>query len=173
MLNRLFKKESPRIFLGTLAIAPRSGFKSTNEQLTVFNRKKEDFDEGLRRNLEDIFALPLAINVSDPKSTDLVIDVVVPDFQGGEFAFGDLWLIPVAVMWRPNVKVAARLYYLKSQKTKKKFLVTQKMSVGEYLGRAFSWRGFFRLKPLFDGEDLDYLISKACYELLQSVKKTI
>jgi hypothetical protein len=174
VLSRLFKKEPPRIFLGTLAVAPRSDFKSSIEQWTIFNRNTEDFDEGLRRSLEEIFTLPLARDVSDPKSSDLVLDVVVPDFQGGELMLDVLALIiPFAAIWRPRVKIASRLYYLKSQKTKKKFLVTQKMGIGEYLGRACSWRGFFRFKPLFDGKDLDQLTSLACYELLQRVKNTI
>jgi hypothetical protein len=174
VLSRLFKKEPPRIFLGTLAVVPRSDFNSAIEQWTTFNRNTEDFDEGLRRSLEEIFTFPLARDVSDPKPSDLVIDVVVPDFQGGEFMLDELALvIPFVAMWRPRVRVASRLYYLKSQKTKKKFLVTQKMGIGEYLGRAFSWRGFFRFKPLFDSKDLDHLTSVACYELLQRVKNAI
>jgi len=140
----------------------------------MFNRNTEDFDESLRKSLEEIFTFPLAIDVKDAKSSDLVIDVVVPDFQGGEFALDELALsIPLAAMWRPKVTIASRIYYLKSQKTKKKFLVTQKMSIGEYLDRALSWRGFFRFKPLFDSKDLDYLTSLACFELLQRVRRTI
>lgn len=174
MLSRIFKKEPPRIFLGTLAVAPRSDFKSNIEQWTTFHRNTEDFDESLRKSLEEIFTFPLARDVTDPKSSDLVLDVVVPDFQGGEFALDELALsIPLAAIWRPKVKIASRLYYLKSQRTKKKFLVTQKMGISEYLGRAFSWRGFFRLKPLFDSKDLDYLTSQACFELLQRVRNTI
>ena len=173
VLNRLFTKKPAQVFLGTLAVAPRSGFKSSVEQWTLFNRNTEDFDEGLRRSLEEIFTLPLARNVSDPKSSDLVLDVIVPDYQGGEFVLDEVAVIPLAAIWRPKVKVASRLYYLKSKKTKKKFLITQKMSMSEYLNRAFSWRGFFRFKPLFDSKDLDYLISLACYDLLKEVKKAI
>jgi hypothetical protein len=138
VLGQLFRKDPPRIFLGTLAVAPRSDFKSSIEQWTIFNRNTEDLDESLRRSLEEIFTLPLARDVVDPQSTDLVIDIVVPDFQGGELMLDEFALvIPFAAAWRPRVKIASRLYYLKSQKTKKKFLVTQKMGVGEYLGRAF------------------------------------
>ncbi len=173
VLNRLFRKESPRVFLGTLAVAPRSDFKSSIEQWTLFNKNVEDFDETLRKSLEEIFTLPLAIDVSEPKATDLVLDVIVPDYQGGEFALDGTALFPLAAIWRPKVKVASRLYYLKSKKTKKKFLITQKMTMKEYLNRSFSWRGFIRFKPLFDSEDLDQLIGMACYDLLKEVKKAI
>jgi len=173
VLGRFLKKQPPRIFLGTLAVAPRSDFKSHIEQWTLFNKYREDFDEGLRKSLGEIFTFPLAVDVSDPKSSDLVIDVVVPDFQGGEFAVDDIGLLPLAAIWRPQVKVASRLYYLKSKKTKKKFMVTQKMAFGDYLGRAFSWRGFLRLRPLFDSKDLDQLTSLACHELLLKVQKAI
>ncbi|MEM7358940.1 MAG: hypothetical protein AAF431_07580 [Pseudomonadota bacterium] len=173
MLNRFFKKQSPRIFLGTLAVVPRSDFKSRAEQWTIFSNHQQDLDEGMRQNLKEIFTFPSAEAVSDPKSSDLVIDVMIPDFQGGEFALDELVSLPLAFMWRPRVKIASRLYYLKSQKTKKKFMVTQKMGFGEYLGRAFSWRGFFRFKPLFDMEDLDHLTNLACHELLIKVQKVL
>ena len=168
MLNRIFKKDSPRIFLGKLSVVPRAGFKSSVEQWVLFNRNAEGFDEKICKSLEEIFTFPLAESIADPKPSDLVIDVMVPDFQGGEFVFDD-----IVFFWRPKVKVASRLYYLKSKKIKKKFIITKKMTFGNYFNRVFSFRGFIRLKPLFDGKDLDYLTSEACHELLLRVKNEI
>lgn len=173
MLSRLFKNEPARIFLGTLAVAPRSDFKTSIEQWTWSGRISKDLDEGLQKSLVEIFTFPLATDVVDPKPSDLVIDVIVPDFQGGEFIADGIAFLPLIAMWRPKVKIASRLYYLKSKKTKKKFLITKKMNISEYLNRVFSLRGFLRFKPLFDGKDLDQLTSRACYELLQQVKEKV
>ena len=168
-MTGIFKKDnSPRIFLGNLSVVPRIGFKSSSEQWSLFNRSPEDFDEKISKSLEEIFTFPLAESISDPSSSDLVIDVMVPDFQGGEFLLDD-----IPLFWRPKVKVASRLYYLKSKKVKKKFMITKKMAYGNYFNRVFSLRGFFRLKPLFDSKDLDYLTSEACYELLLKIKNEI
>lgn len=173
MLSRLFKNEPARIFLGTLAVAPRSDFKTSIEQWTWSGLISKDLDEGLQKSLDEIFTFPLATGVVDPQPSDLVIDVIIPDFQGGEFIAGDIIFLPLISMWRPKVKIASRLYSLKTKKTKKKFLVTQKMSISEYLNRVFSFRGLLRFKPLFDEKDLDQLTSKACYQLLQKVKGNI
>lgn len=56
MLNRLFKREKTRVFLGTVAVAPRSDMKRYLEELGVFG--KEDLDSSLRASLEKIFNLP-------------------------------------------------------------------------------------------------------------------
>ena len=116
MFDWLKRTKQPRIFLGTLAVAPRSGFKSRMEQWTLFSANTEDLDEGVRNSLESIFTFPTVDSVSDPKASDLVIDVVVPDFQGGQFVGEDFVALPLLTMWRPKVKVASRLYYLKSKK---------------------------------------------------------
>ena len=154
MLNRFFKKDRPRIFLGNLSVVPRTGFKSSFEQWNLFNRSTEDFDEKIRKSLEEIFTFPLAENISEPNPSDLVIDVMVPDFQGGQFLLDD-----IPLFWHPKVK--------------KKFMITKKMTLRNYLDRAFSLRGFIRLKPLFDSKDIDYLTSEACHELLLRVKNEI
>ena len=173
MFNRLFKNESARIYLGTLAVAPHSDFKTSIKEWSWSGLISKDLDEELLKSFEEIFTFPLADEATDPKSSHLVLDVIVPDFEGGEFIADAILTFPVLAMWRPKVKVAARLYYLKSKKTKRKFVITKKMSVGEYLNRVFSFRGLLRYKPLFDEKDLDQLISRACYELLNQIKEKI
>jgi len=82
VLEKILKREKPRVYLGTLAIAPRSDIKRHFDEWGMF--KKEDLDSDLRKSLSEILSLPLAKNVTDPKSNDLVIDVVVPKLQSGD-----------------------------------------------------------------------------------------
>jgi hypothetical protein len=85
VLSKILRKERPRVYLGTLAVAPRADIKRHFDQWGVF--KTEDLDTNLRQSLKEIFSLPLATEVSEPKSSDLVLDVVIPEFQSGAVFF--------------------------------------------------------------------------------------
>lgn len=168
MFRKLIKRERPRVYLGALAVAPRSDIKRHFEYWGLF--EKEDMDSSLRQNLIEIFSLPPANEVHEPKGTDLVVDVVIPKFQSGEFLMdqGDTGFL---IFWRPKVTVSSRLYYLRSGKTKATFTVTEKMEWREYFGRLFSWRYFFGFRPTFDAKDMEYLLYKACDKLLRKMQK--
>lgn len=169
MLNKIINTEKPRVFLGTLAVAPRSDIKRHLDQWGMF--KSEDLDSSLRQNLKEIFSLPSADEVVEPKSNDLVLDVVVPMFQSGDawdLSFGE---IVIPLMWRPKLTVSSRLYYLKSEKTKATFSVTEKMRFGQYISRLFTWRAILRFRPVFDSKDMEYLLYQACQKLLMKMQK--
>ena len=170
MLNKILKKEKPRIFLGTLAVAPRADIKRHLDQWGMF--KNEDLDSSLRQNLKEIFSLPSASEVGEPKSNDLVLDVVVPKFQSGDAWDLSLGDFGIPLMWRPKVTVSSRLYYLKSEKTKATFSVTEKMKFGQYISRLFTWRAFLRFRPVFDSKDMEYLLYQACHKLLLKMQKS-
>ncbi|MCG7948710.1 MAG: hypothetical protein N0C84_20430 [Candidatus Thiodiazotropha taylori] len=169
MFKKILNREKPRVYLGALAVAPRADIKRHVDQWGMF--QNEDLDTGLRQNLKEIFSLPSAKEVAAPKSNDLVLDVVIPKFQSGDawdLTIGDLG---IPLMWRPKVTVSSRLYYLKSEKTKATFSVTEKMKLGHYIGRLFTWRAIFRFRPIFDSKDMEYLLYQACYKLLQKMQK--
>lgn len=83
MLGRLLKRKKPRVFLGQLAVAPRTDLKRQLEQDSVF--EGESVDDHLRRSLMEIFSLPLASSVVDPLATDLArastAALDLPDFR--------------------------------------------------------------------------------------------
>ncbi|AJQ94866.1 hypothetical protein [Gynuella sunshinyii] len=169
MFKNLFRKEKPRVFLGNLAVVPRTGIKKHFDQWGAF--ESTDLDSSLSMNLKSIFSLPLASEVDSPRKTDLVIDVVVTKFQAGEALGCTAGDFGFPVMWRPKVSVSSRLYYLVSGATKSTFSQTEKMSLTQYLNRIFSWRAFWRFRPIFDSKDLEYLLYQACNKLLLKIKQ--
>ena len=169
MFSKLLKREKPRVFLGVLAVAPRSDIKRHLDQWGMF--KNEDLDSSLRQNLKEIFSLPSAQSVEDPKKTDLVLDVVVPKFQSGDAWDLSLGEIGIPLMWRPKITISSRLYYLNTEKTKETFSVTEKMKFSHYVGRLFTLRGIFRFRPVFDSRDMEYLLYLACHKLLLKMQK--
>lgn len=171
MFNKILKKEKSRVYLGSLAVAPRSDLKRNLDQWGMF--KNEDLDSSLRQNLKKIFSLPSASEAHEPKSNDLVLDVVVPKFQSGDAWDLSLGDFGIPLMWRPKLTVSSRLYYLKSEKTKATFSVTEKMKLSQYISRLFTWRAVFRFRPIFDSRDMEYLLYQACHKLLLKMQKEI
>lgn len=168
MFSRL-KRRRTRVFLGTLAVVPRKDIKRYLDQSGVFG--DENFDTSLLNTLREIFTLPLAEEIVAPTSTDLGLDVLIPSFQSGDYWDVSLGDVDFPIFWRPKVTVFSRLYYLKSNKTKRTFSVTQKLSWREYLRRLFTWRTLSRFHPMFDGKDMDLLLYLACHKLLGKLRK--
>lgn len=170
MFSKILKREKSRVFLGVLAVAPRSDIKKHLDQWGMF--KNEDLDSSLCKNLKEIFSLPSAQNVEDPKKSDLVLDIVVPKFQSGDAWDLSLGEIGIPLMWRPKITISSRLYYINTEKTKATFSVTEKMKFSQYIGRLFTWRAILRFRPIFNSGDMEYLLYQACHKLLIKMQKS-
>jgi len=166
MFNKFLKKEKPRVFLGSLSVVPRTDFKKIDEW-GIFH--KEDIDAEFRHSLKEIFSLPPASEVNVPLKTDLVLDVVISQFQSG-----DIWSIDIIpVLWRPKVEIKSRLYSLKTKKTKSVFSVTEKLKWNTFFNRILSWRCLLRFRPVFDTKDMNCLLYRACHKLLLEMKNSL
>jgi len=164
------KHSKPRVFLGSLTIEPRSSLKKVEEWGFY---KNVDSDSELRKGLEEIFCLPLASEVSEPLKTDLVLDVVIPKFLLGAGGLIDESLGGLPFFWRPNIKVRARLYSLKSKKTKYTFSATAVISGWRFFNSIFSFKNLIGAYPAFGKSDIEYLLFKACSKILQDIDKKI
>jgi hypothetical protein len=171
VFDKLLKREKPRVYLGTLAVTPRSDIKRHFDQQGL--PQNEDLDTRMRQSLKDLFSLPSAQDVKEPTNTDLGLDIIVSKFQSGDALVISLGEVYFPLLWRPNVTLSSRLYYLKSEKTKATFTVTEKMKWHQYIKRLFTCRSIFRFKPLFDRKDMDYLLCQACHKLLLKMQKSI
>jgi len=172
MFGRFLEKKKHRVFLGTLAVAPRTDFKRKFDEKGLFE-KNEHLDSNLRQNLVDIFTLPFASEITEPLDTDLGLDVIIPRFQSGDSWSLDLGDVGFPLFWRPKIEVKSRLYNLKTNKTKISFSVTEKLTWGKFFGRVFTVRAFVRYRPMFDKYDMEYLLYKACEKLLIKMKNKI
>lgn len=170
MISRFFKRQKPRVFLGTLSVVSRTDIKRHIDQWGAGHNV--NLDDPLHATLREIFALPLACEVSDPATSDLGLDVRIPDFQLGDYWDIALGEIGLPVFWRPKITVACRLYHLQTQKTERSFSVTQKMPWGVFLGRMFTWRALVRWRPPFDADDMNRLLYLACHRLLDKLRKS-
>jgi len=170
MFSKWLKKEKPRVFLGNLAVVPRTSITKVDEW-GMF--RSEDLDAALRESLIEIFSLPSASKVINPKSSDLVVDVVIPKYQSGNVWSIELGGIGFPVLWRPKVEVRSRIYELNTNDTKSVFSVVEKMKWRDFLPRLLTWRTLFRFRPIFDKADIEYLLYQACFKLLKKMKQAI
>jgi hypothetical protein len=169
VLKRFFKKEKAMVYLGCVAVAPRSDIKRHLDQWAFYGR--EDLDSSLRLFLEEIFDLPSAKDVENPTKTDLGLDIVVPKFQSGDIWDVSLGDIGFPVAWRPKIEIGSRLYSLATGKTVHTATVKVKMPWREYFSRLFTWRALLRFKPMFDSTDMNRLLAKACMQLITKLRK--
>ena len=171
MLDWLFRKEKSRVYLGTIAVAPRTDIKRFFDEPGWPG--DANLDVGLRNSLEDLFALPPAADVEHPDARDLGVDILVTRFQMGEAYFIGLGRYGLPIFWRPKVTVSSRLFYLRSGKTKAAFSVTEKVKWRQFIKRAFNPRTWLWTGSMFDEHDLDHLLQHACHKLLLKMNKRV
>ena len=133
----------------------------------------EDLDTEMRRSLIGVFSLPSAQDVQNPRNSDLGIDVIVPKFQSGDAWDLSLGEFDIPLWWRPRITVSSRLYYLKTGKTKATFTVTDTMEWSQYVERLCTLRGLLRVRPMFDNEDMEKLLYRACHKLLLKMRNAV
>lgn len=162
------KRRAPRVFLGTLAVAPRTDLK---RDLEAGGQKVADLHLELQRVLAEIFSLPLASDLTAPWSTDLALDVFVTRFQSGGALGGILELggsvLPMFWLWVPKIELSARLYRVVGHQVAA-FRVRQRIGWRELLRRFFSGRGF-----VFNWQDLEGLMYLASDRVLAKVRRVI
>ncbi len=154
-----------------MSVLPRTCFKKFYE--TGFYNE-EEIDLELRNSLEEVFTLPLASEVLEPLNTDLVLDVYVPNFQqgaGGNVELGTLG--GFAFFWRPKVSVKARLFNLKTKKTKHIFSSTEVITGWRFVNGILSLKHFFGLSAAFNKNDMNELLYKACNNILIQIQNKL
>lgn len=179
-LRKLFRRERPRIYLGTLAVAPRSDFKRHFEytrthgpfDLTGWLSAK-DLDTEMRTALTGLFTLPPISDRETPRDSDLALDVVIPEFQAGQILPVEAGPVFIPIMWRPKVKVGARLYVIDTGQTRSTYSVTEKFGWAEFGKRLFSLNTLLQVHAPFTPDDTKKLFYKACIKLLERIKKDI
>ncbi len=166
-LTDFFRGERPRIYLGTISVAPRSKTRVFLDGLTWRDSEKVPYE--LRDALIELFALP-SVNTRDkPRKSDLVLDILVPDYRlGGDVFVTTDWGV-LSFFWRPKVTVAARLVQIETDKIRRTFKATQALSWREFALRFFLQP--FQSSPL-DG-DVKILLYKASTKILLEIKKTL
>lgn len=168
MLKNIFRKEKPRVYLGALTVIPRTGIKKDFDSWSLTG--SIELDGSLKSNLIEIFCLPLSSSISDPLETDLVIDILITEFQLGAALFSD---IAFPIFWRPKITLISKLCNIRSGKTITVISITEKMPWIQFVSRIFTLQGIMQLKPTFNNNDLEKLLYIASGKVMAKIKRSI
>lgn len=171
MFRTYLRKEKPNIYLGDLAIAPHNTLEKDYKQWHRI--AKIDPESDLHQSLVELFSLPPVQEVESPGHNDLVLDVLVPKLQARQAMELDIGNLAIPLFSRPTVSINTRFYNLKTGETRASFIITQRMSWFKYIERIFSIRTLFTLHPVFDQEDMEYLLYQGCLKLLFKIDKRL
>lgn len=166
VLNNIFKREKARVCLGVLAVVPRAGIKKGFESWGLTGYAEPDGN--LKNKLIEIFCLPPSSSISEPLESDLVIDVLISEFQLGAALLSD-----IPLFWRPKITLVSRLYNFKSGETKNIISFTEKMPWSEFARRVLTVQGILQLRPLFNNSDLEKLLYIASEKVMVKIKNSV
>lgn len=141
MLHKFFRKEKPQIYLGQLAIVPKEDWKRIDEKGTF---RTEDLEVGLKKLLEETFVFQPLSERQVEAPGDLVLDVFLSNYSGGEFDSFSSSEFFIPILWRPKVELKARVTSVRTGKIVSIQRVKIKMRWSTFFSRAFSFRGGIR-----------------------------
>ncbi len=165
------RAKSGRLYLAAINVVPRTDWEKMDE--SGWNDSSTiDIEEHTRQRLNSVFELPAIPSDTELEGNDLAIEIALLNVQGGVLTIFDIGP-EISVWWRPKVKIKARLFHPASGKTKKTFKVSSKVGWLYFIYRILQPKPFFGLAPAFNERDIDLLLSEACNELLQKIRKSV
>jgi hypothetical protein len=167
VLRSLMKREPPRVFVGSLSIASGNLVRHLE---SLPGTPPPALDRALLIKLAELLPLPKVEAVDTPRSTDMAVDVAVQGYRSGSATDFSLGALGFPLYWRPRVRLAARLYHLRSKQLKATFQVTQRMPWSMYLNRVLSWRVLAGLEHPARRNDLEQLLRQATEKLVTRVQ---
>jgi hypothetical protein len=169
MMRGMIHRTPPRLFVGKLSVAGKGSLVRQLESLS--SAVPSNMDRALLGDLGDVLALPSVDTAGSLQPSDLAFDVVLQGYRFG--STGDLSLGSggIPLYWRPQVRLAARLYHPVSNKTKKTITLDRSMSWGEYFRRVLSWRVLAGLEPPAGRGDMQHLLQQAGKELVTRLER--
>ncbi|GAC16204.1 hypothetical protein [Aliiglaciecola lipolytica] len=121
--------------------------------------------------LEEIFCFHSISCITDPKKSDVGLDVVT--VHGDDALAVNVGATSIPIFWRPKIKLVSRLYNIKHNKTIKTFSVSKYVTWCEFAIKLFSLRGMFRWGPLYNNKHMDTLLYHVCIDLIDKMRKSI
>jgi hypothetical protein len=167
VLRGLMKRVPPRLFVGNLSVASGNLVRHLEG---LVGTPPPALDRALLVELSELLPLPKADTVEAPLPTDMAFDVALQDYRSGSATDLALGAVDLPMYWRPRIRLAARLYRLRSKEPKATFHVTQRMPWIVYLNRVLSWRVLVGMEHPARRSDLNQLLRQATERLLTRVR---
>lgn len=161
------KKTDGRVYSGEVFVVPRSGIRKFVSSLApALDQRVDGVVEDTLLQLLDCPPKSLRKNA---KPTDLALDVVVPEYDYGQFLFPQLGGYFVPLIWRPHITITGRLYVIDTGETISKATVKHSVSWSLWGKTALSVPKLLRIKSNMSDADMDRLTTEAFVKLLSKM----
>ena len=124
--------------------------------------------------LDALVTLPHVSTITDTRTSDLALDLLVPRFEAGIWVYDMRYrLFQYSPGWRPWLELKARLCRVVSGETIRAVSVTAKMSPELHAARTRSLRALLAMQPLYQPRDLDSLVADGCLQALERLRSSV
>lgn len=154
----------------SLVVAPQNKFRSTDMYALP---KDDDYEQRVRSSFEEVVSLPKISERSDPKRSDLGLEIIVVGLRGGMLASLEAGEFFFPIFWRPRVHIKVRLSNLESGATVDSFSGVEKMPWIRFLNSAFRPSSFFGFRATVNSEYVEYMALKCLISVLQKLKSRL
>jgi hypothetical protein len=167
VISRFLKQQKPRVFLDYIAVTERGVIGTL---ASTFDRSSA-IDQDIINNLERIYSLPLLHEASELKYSDRALQIVVSNYSLGFAGVAQVLSYTIPFLWRPKVRITARLYRVADKKTLSQISVCEKMKFPEYFKRVFLSGAFIFFKRAFNEQDIEFLLYTGSKRILKRLTK--
>ena len=163
MKDRIPKRPIP-VFLGDIAVAPRSGIKRYFE----VGWTEEQTDEALRSWIAELLEMPIYRN-GELTNKVYVLDIFVTHYQCGTDV--GIWSNPMLpIFWRPSVTIAAKLR-MADRNVLGTCRVTKSMSWWQTIRNIVNPTKWFILRSVASENDMKTVLAQGLVQVLDALRK--
>ena len=164
-------KLKPRVYLNSIRVESRAEPELLDQ---YYSEDCAAIRDRIRARLGEFINLPHVATINHTRTSDLALDVLVPRFETGIWAFDTRYrLFHFDPGWQPWLELQARLCRVVSGETISQTSVTAKLSREVDAGRARSLRALLSSQPKFRPRDLDSLVAEGCLQALDRLRISI
>ncbi len=163
------KKTKSNIYIGDITVVPRSGLKKGISDLAPsLTGPSDNVVEDTLCQLLDLPPKPPGVSAT---ASDLALDVIVPEYDFGEFMLFNVGAFNVPFIWKPHITITGRLYEIGSGATIYAATVKHTVSWLSWGKTIFSLQKMFRIKANMSNDDVRRLTIEAATKLLSKILK--
>ena len=161
----------PRVYLNSIRVESREEPELLDQ---FYSEDCAAIRDRIRARLDELISLPHVSTITDTKTSDLVLDVLVPGFETGIWVFDMRYrLFQFDPGWRPRLELRARLCRVVSGETIGETSVTATLSREVHAMRARSLRSLLAWRTKYRPRDLDSLVAEGCLQALDRLRQSI
>lgn len=167
------RKAKGKMYAGEILVAPRGSWKKFVSGIHPPLDRQFDQKQGgvVEETLQKLLELPPKAARNPMLDTDVALDIIVPEYDFGEFLVLSAGNFSFPVTWRPSILVTGRLYEIGSGKTIYATTIKHSLCWPSWGKKVFSLSKLLRIHSFMNRAEMDRLTTEAYIKLLSKISK--